>query len=92
MPERLPDCRIMPYKRLIEFKYNIIKSLVIYVYTVSTKYAVVLCLSKNVVERLCLKMLSNKVCLKMLSNSASINFDRKFCRIVSNNVECCRIL
>ena len=80
----------MPYKRLIEFKYNIINTLPIYVYTVSTKYAVVLCLSKNVVERLCLKMLSNKVCLKILSNSDLAKFDRKLCRNVSNYVEYCR--
>ena len=47
-------------------------------------------LPKNVVERLCLKMLSNKVCLKMMSNSASTKFDRKSCRNVSNYVEYCR--
>ena len=47
-------------------------------------------LSKNDVERFCLKMLSNQVCLKMLSNSASTKFDRKLCRNVSNYVEYCR--
>ena len=77
----------MPYKSLIDFRHNIIKSLVIYIYTASTKYAVELSLSKNGVERLCLKMLSNQVCLKMLSNSASTKFDIKFCINVSNYVE-----
>lgn len=80
----------MPYKSLIDFKHNIIKSLAIYIYTVSTKYAVVLCLSKNVVERLCLKMMSNQVCLKMLSNPASTKFDRKYNGNVSKYVEYCR--
>ena len=47
-------------------------------------------LPKNVVERLCLKMMSNQVCLKMLSNSDLAKFDRKFCRNVSNYVEYCR--
>ena len=49
-------------------------------------------LSKNDVERLCLKMLSNQVCLKMLSNSDLAKFDRKLCRNMSNYVEYCKIM